>query len=584
VTNRRVPIRSILAALVAILATSGCSIHNRTQTALKRVPDNPARSVCVLFFDGLSHEAFYRLVAAGALPNIKKEIVDRGLAVDTAVASIPTETYPNLSGMLTGLFPGHHGIPANIWLDRRVHHQEAHTNIFRTLSAANYLEPEARTLYERLPADTVAVTTPISKGATVQTKNIVALIASYARNDWAFLDRKTIDDMGDAYAGAFGAHKLPSLVWGHLLGPDEVAHSDGPDSAAFQTLLSSADRAFGRLVRRLKRRGIYDHVLFVLLGDHGNAPYTHAVDADELVHRALFSHPAAADCISGDCTLVTPPPVGHGHQKYDVGNALIAVGAYRGVMIWLPATRDPENIPLAFRNRKGKGRKERVKTVVTGMPPPSSFAAALARLPEVEIVVTRGAEAGEVEIYGSHGRGEIVREDFDNRPSRYRYHVVEGIDPTGYSADVKAAPLLGGSHSADEWLYATLETSYPDLVVQLAEYFDSPRAPDVYFSPKDGYGFKAGKADGHGGLARREMIVPLIFAGPGVAAGHRVAARTIDLAPTLLKYLGVPFDAQELDGDDLGITGGKQLSPVPLQLPSGSAMDDAESDEAATPR
>ncbi|MEO6325600.1 MAG: alkaline phosphatase family protein, partial [Thermoanaerobaculia bacterium] len=532
---------TLLSLLTALTVPTGCSIHNRTESALKRVPVSPPRSVCVLFFDGLSHEAFEHLVTSGALPNMKRELVDRGLVVDTAVASIPSETYPNLSGMLTGLFPGHHGIPANVWLDRRMHHHEAHTNIFRTWSAASYLEPEARTLYERLPADTVAVTTPIAKGATVQSKNLVSLMASFARNDWTFLDRKTIDDVGDAYVGAFGARKLPSLVWGHLLGPDEVAHSDGPDSAAFRMTMSSADRAFGRLVRRLKRRGIYDHVLFVLIGDHGNAPYTQFVDADELVHRALFSHPAAADCITGDCTLVTPPPAGKGHQKFDVGNAQIAVGAYRGVMIWLPATRDPENIPLAFRNRKGKGRKQRSVTIVKSMPPPSSFAAALAQLPEIEIVVTRGAEAGQVEIYGAHGRGLIVREDFENRPSRYRYEVLEGIDPTGYATHEAVKPMLGGSHSADEWLDATLSTSYPDLVVQLAEYFDSPRAPDVYFSPKDGFGFKAGKAAGHGGLARREMIVPLIFAGPGVVPGHRKSARSIDLAPTLLQYLGVPF-------------------------------------------
>lgn len=572
-------LRRSAAVALLIALVPGCTIHSRTERSIRDSPAAPSRSICVLFWDGLSHEAFQKLLDEGALPNLKREIVDRGLVVDTAMASIPSETYPNLTGMLTGLFPGHHGIPANVWLDRRIHHYEAHTNIFRTWSASTFFQPEARTLYERLPAGTVAVTTPIARGATVYFKNLITLMASYARYDWTFLDRKTIDDMGDAYAGAFAAGKLPSLVWGHLLGPDEVAHQEGPDSAGFRATMGSADRAFARLVRRLKRRKIYDHILFVLIGDHGNAPYTHELDAEELVHRALFSHPAAADCVTGDCTLVSPP-VQKGAKTFDVGNAQIACGAYRGVMIWLPATREPENVPLAFRNRKGKGRKRRKATTLRTMPPPSSFAAALAQMPEVQIVVTRGPEAGQVEIYGPKGRSEIVREDFDDLPSRYSYQVLEGVDPTGYASDPAIAPLLGQFHSAGAWLTATILSEYPDLVTQLSEYFDSPRAPDVYLSPKDGFGFKPGKAAGHGGLARRETIVPLIFAGPGVVPGHRQAARTIDLTPTLLKYLGIPFDPDDFDGDDLGIAAGQEpaqaLPVAPVSSEEAGRGDDED--------
>ena len=53
-----------------------------------------------------------------------------------------------------------------MWLDRRFKQREAHTNIFRTYSSSDFLVESARTLYERLPAGSVAVTTPISKGAS----------------------------------------------------------------------------------------------------------------------------------------------------------------------------------------------------------------------------------------------------------------------------------------------------------------------------------------------------------------------------------------------------------------------------------
>ena len=554
----RSPVAIRAALLAALLLAASCSIHQRTRDAARTVEAPLDRSVCVLFFDGLSARAFRRLLAAGALPNLKREIVDRGLSFDTAVTSVPSETYPNMGALLTGLYPGHHGIPANIWLDRRLHLAESHTNIFRILSASDFLAPDARTLYERLPADSVAVTSPIARGASVDAKNVVALTASYARWDWEFLDRKTLDDVGDAYMGALDAGRLPSLAWAHLLGPDEIAHADGPESPEFRAALENIDRAFGRLVRRLKRRGAFEKILFVLLGDHGNQSYAKAVDAEELVHRALFAHPTEADCEKGHCVLV--PARGKRAAEYDVGDAQIAVGAYRGVMIWLPASRLPADVPQAFTASRKKPQQKKAAKAVTAparpvpRPPLSEFASTLSRAPEVALVVTRGAESGQVVVYGPRGVAEIVREERDGEEPLYAYRLRKGEDPFGYArAPHLRSFVAGGSFTATEWLEATARTEYPDLVVQLPEFFDSPRAPDVFLSPADGYGFRSGKAAGHGALSRSEMVVPLVFAGPGVTPGRRPVARTVDLAPTLLRWLGVPFDAEAMDGDDLAI-------------------------------
>ncbi|HEY3349116.1 MAG TPA: alkaline phosphatase family protein [Thermoanaerobaculia bacterium] len=555
---RQAPRFVCAAALAATLA--GCSVRSRVQSAAEAAGAKDRASVCVLFVDGLSKEAFDHLLAEGALPNIRREIVDRALVVDNAVASVPSETYPNLGAMLTGLFPGHHGIPANVWLDRRLRVREAHTNIFRTYAAGDFLTPAARTLFERLPADTVAVTTPIARGAAVHVKNTVAVMASYARYDWPFLDRKTLDDMGDAYAGAAASGRLPSLVWGHLLGPDEVAHAEGPGSGEFHATLVSIDKAFGRFVRRLRKLKVDDRILFVLVGDHGNRTYHTFVDANELVNRVLRANPTEADCTKGDCVLVSAP---RKDKTYDVGDAMIAVGAYRGAMIWLPSERPPDEVPGAFRTRKQKNRKGTPAPRLR-MPPVSAFAASLARAPEVRLVVTRGPSAGRVVVYGPSGRSEIARVDGDDAPPRYSYHVLEGVDPLGYAADPAVRGLLGAPRDADDWLDATAAGPYPDLVVQLPEFFDSPRAPDVFVSTAEGYGFTSGKAAGHGSLGRSETVVPFLFAGPGVPPGHRRAARTVDLAPTLLSYLGVAYDPEEMDGDDLEIApaGAPTMNPL----------------------
>ncbi len=561
------------AAAGAFLASgSGCSIHTRAETAAARVSADPGPSVCVLFFDGLSGVAFETLVESGALPNIKARIVDRGLRVKTAVASVPSETYPNLASLETGLLPGHHGIPANIWLDRRLRVREAHTNVLGIFSATDYLAPEARTLFERLPNDTVAVTTPIARGAAVHARNRIALVASYARNDWSFLDRKTLDDVGDAYAGAAATGRVPPLVWAHFVGTDEVAHVSGLESREFRSTMSAIDEAFGRLLRRLRRRHLDERILFVLVGDHGNRSYGTFVDANELVNRALRANPTEADCSKGDCVLV---PAVRKDKAYDVGETMIAVGAYRGVMIWLPANRPPEDVPSAFRSPRRKRKPRAPAGALLKIPDASLFAATLARASEVRLVVTRGPSSGTVALYGPSGRAEIVREDRDGLESLYLYRVLEGDDPLGYSHSA-AARLVGSAHDPDEWLEATAETEFPDLVVQLPEFFDSPRSPDVFISPQDGYGFTRGYVAGHGSLSRSESVVPLLFAGPGVTPGVLHAARTVDLAPTLLSYLRVAYDPDEMDGEDLEIA--PRGVPKPPVLPPSSPEDDPRDD------
>ena len=48
------------------------------------------------------------------------------------------------------------------------------------------------------------------------------------------------------------------------------------------------------------------------------------------------------------------------------------------------------------------------------------------------------------------------------------------------------------------------------------------------------------------------------------------AARTVDLAPTLLSYLGVAYDPDEMDGEDLEIAphGVPRAPPIPA-TPAG---------------
>ena len=385
-------------------------------------------------------------------------------------------------------------------------------------------------------------------------------MASYARYDWPFLDRKTLDDMGDAYAGAAASGRLPSLVWGHLLGPDEVAHADGPGSAEFHATLASIDKAFGRLVRRLRKLKVDDRILFVLVGDHGNRTYHTFVDANELVNRVLRANPTEADCTKGDCVLVSAP---RKDKTYDVGDAMIAVGAYRGAMIWLPSERPPEEVPAAFRTRKQKSPKGPPAPRLR-MPPVSAFAATLARAPEVRLVVTRGPAAGRVVVYGPVGPlGDRARRR-RRRPAALLVPRPRGRGP----ARLRRRPRGHGASSAPRATRTTGSTRRrpgrtPTSSSSCPSSSTRRALPTSSSPPPRATGSRPARPPGTAPSRRSETVVPLLFAGPGVPPGHRRAARTVDLAPTLLS---LPRRPLRLRGD------GRRR---PRDRPRGSARDEA---------
>jgi len=98
----------------------------------------------------------------------------------------------------------------------------------------------------------------------------------------------------------------------------------------------------------------------------------------------------------------------------------------------------------------------------------------------------------------------------------------------------------GTYHSRDDWFAATVGTDAPDLPGQLCEMFDTPRSGDVVLFAANGWGLGWVENAGHGSLSAEEMFVPMLWAGPDIAAGAKVScARVCDVMPTILEIAGV---------------------------------------------
>ena len=159
-------------------------------------------------------------------------------------------------------------------------------------------------------------------------------------------------------------------------------------------------------------------------------------------------------------------------------------------------------------------------------------------------------------VFSKTGEATIERDGDHPTQSFFRYTVVRGEDPLDYAQ----VPLVDGEfHSGSDWQLATLATDAPDGIVMLYQAFDDEaRSPDLFVSAAP-YVSIGDLVDGeksaskHGGLTKDEAWSTVAFHGTGIEPRRLLTARNIDVVPTLLEFLDVPFDVRDKDGTILPI-------------------------------
>jgi hypothetical protein len=124
--------------------------------------------------------------------------------------------------------------------------------------------------------------------------------------------------------------------------------------------------------------------------------------------------------------------------------------------------------------------------------------------------------------------------------ARFSYRRLTG-DPLGIGADLRKLD----AHGAYE---TTIDTDYPDGIVQIATIAGAPRAGDIILSAARDWDFRARyepipHVSSHGALHREHMLVPLVVNRPPALAPRR----TVDVMPSALAALGIDAPAG-LDG------------------------------------
>ncbi len=241
--------RRAFALLLFVL--TACAVH-----APKPVP--PAYSPLILIsIDGYRADYIQRKLS----PNLAALAAD-GVRATALRSAFPTLTFPNHYSIVTGLYPDHHGIVNNRFVDPVSARQFVY-NVPNTTSDPAWWGGEP--LWVSAERQGKHAATMFWPGSEVA-------IDGVRPEQWLQFNGKITPDarvdQGLTWLDLAQGQR-PDFLTLYFEQVDHAGHDFGPDSAEVNAALAEIDAALGRLIEGLKQRGIYSSSNIVVVSDHG---------------------------------------------------------------------------------------------------------------------------------------------------------------------------------------------------------------------------------------------------------------------------------------------------------------------------
>jgi hypothetical protein len=269
--------------------------------------DHPSHVVGFLL-DGANPNVLYALAAAGEAPNLAR-LMAAGTAYEYgAMAGMPTVTLANHTSIITGRYPGHHGILHNAWYDRATGEQII-TNSQATWPwsmqhCLDGVESIHDAVHRTWPdAFTASVNEPCDIGADYSTFDVFRkgdvppipdsphglphVTERFVRPHKDYAWSTVVDHMGTEQAVGIWSgryrdvdYPAPTFMWCNYTLTDSAFHIGGPHSEIADASVRDTDARLGEVLAAVERAGAYDDTAFVLVADHGMQQTDPAVRGD----------------------------------------------------------------------------------------------------------------------------------------------------------------------------------------------------------------------------------------------------------------------------------------------------------------
>jgi Type I phosphodiesterase / nucleotide pyrophosphatase len=468
-----------------------------------RLPFIAAVSVVILLADGARPDTLAAALDSGALPALARLRAEGGL--HTVTSCFPSVTGPAYAPFLLGRFPGPVGLPGLRWFDRArtacSFPDYSRSYVGYQMSAVNKdLDPGAHTIFE-LTGTSLGALSVITRGlpshqriGSITTLSAIRGARTHFSGDlagWLEIDRIAAGQLVRRIR-----MEQPDFVFAALTGVDKVSHARGQDSPMTIDALRIVDDTAARIRDDAERSGRWDDMHLWVVSDHGHSRVASHEDLAGLIDDAglrTMSHPWVVTLGAEVAVMVSGNAMAHLYcDVRSRARPSMDLPRWRALCVMLLARQSVDLLAVCRGDR----------------------------------VVVRTADRGDALLWHTN-RG---------------YHYLrESGDPLGIGRDVCAA-------TSAEAYDLTIDTDYPDSIVQLVNLVCSPRSGEIVLSAARDWDFRARyepirHVSSHGALHREHMLVPLLTNRPVGSAPRRTA----DVMPSALAALGAPMPAI-LDG------------------------------------
>ncbi|KAA8534855.1 hypothetical protein F0562_029929 [Nyssa sinensis] len=193
-------------------------------------------------------------------PNIGR-LIDNGTEAERGLIPVfPTLTFPNHYSIVTGLYPAYHGIINNHFVD-------PYTGESFTMGSH---EPKwwlGEPLWETIANHGLKAATYFWPGSEVN-KGSWTCPVNYCRN---YNGSVPFEERVDTVLQYFDlpSSEIPVFMTLYFEDPDHQGHQVGPDDPEITEAVARIDGMIGRLIEGLEKRGVFEDVHIIMVGDHG---------------------------------------------------------------------------------------------------------------------------------------------------------------------------------------------------------------------------------------------------------------------------------------------------------------------------
>ncbi|MEE2777266.1 MAG: ectonucleotide pyrophosphatase/phosphodiesterase [Acidobacteriota bacterium] len=226
-----------------------------------------------------------------------RELAATGARAERLVPVFPTKTFPNHYSAVTGLYPRHHGIVANIMSDPGLGRFSLRDR--DAVEDGRWWQGEP--IWVTAERQGVRAATCFWPGSEAEIHGVRP--THWMRYDRDFPTEARVEKVFEWLD--LPAQRRPGFMTLYFSDVDSAAHRTGPTSDETRTAVARVDRAIGTLLDGLRDRAVLDEMHLLVVSDHGmtDTPAGQAVYLEDYIDLTGIE-------VSGDTPTVflSPPP------------------------------------------------------------------------------------------------------------------------------------------------------------------------------------------------------------------------------------------------------------------------------------